>query len=317
MVLRNCCYWMKLQGERTENARTKRIHIPRRRNLLSVEVVREILQSERDRLVSLMTDASDLSQAQRVPLASLRRYLAIHGWSQDPNISRVLDLYSLNSGEMGRLEILVPRNTDHADGVRRIAEALRTLAQLEFAIDTGCGCGRSVVSVDVWRSVLPDAVVLYDSVRLDVAGIRSSKMRRAYWLPQRLRRLTLNPSLVGLQRLLLSTPTIVGLPTLLGGVSVLQSSRRSMQTLGRSMPGVEELPPLPRRVMQRMARGIKQVARAGRERDPNVIAEKFETGFSANMCEDFVDLMEATSGSTLVFNFAFSPEWRTPADLKG
>jgi hypothetical protein len=42
---------MKLQGERTENARTKRIHIPRR-NLLNVEVVRDILQSERDRLVS-------------------------------------------------------------------------------------------------------------------------------------------------------------------------------------------------------------------------------------------------------------------------
>ncbi len=82
-----------------------------------------------------------------------------------------------------------------------------------------------------------------------------------------------------------------------------------------SMPGVEELAPLSRRIMQRLARGIKQVARAGRERDTRIITENYSTGFSANMCEDFVDLMESVSGNPLGFEFAFSPEWRPASDV--
>ena len=263
-----------------------------------------------------MTDASDLSQAQRFPLASLRRYLAIHGWSQDPNISRVLDLYSLNSGEMGRLGILVPRNTDHADSVRRIAEALRTLAQLESRSIQDVSADVRSVSVDVWRSVLPDAVVLYDSVRLDVA---ESFVKNAKGLLAAAATTEANPKpFFGrtTKAAVIYSDDCRFAHTFRGSFGFAIESPVDAN-FSPSMPGVDELPPLPRRVMQRMARGIKQVARAGRERDPNVIAENFETGFSANMCEDFVDLMEATSGSTLVFNFAFSPEWRTPADIKG
>jgi hypothetical protein len=50
MVLRNCCYWVQLSGTATENTSTKRIRIPRK-NLLSVDGIREILKIERARWI--------------------------------------------------------------------------------------------------------------------------------------------------------------------------------------------------------------------------------------------------------------------------
>ena len=48
MILRNCCYWIKLEGQSTSNKGTKRIRIPRT-NILSADGIREILKAERAR----------------------------------------------------------------------------------------------------------------------------------------------------------------------------------------------------------------------------------------------------------------------------
>jgi hypothetical protein len=48
LILRHCCYWMKLSGEPTDNIATKRIRIPRS-NLLTPAAVLAILATERDR----------------------------------------------------------------------------------------------------------------------------------------------------------------------------------------------------------------------------------------------------------------------------
>ena len=85
--------------------------------------------------------------------------------------------------------------------------------------------------------------------------------------------------------------------------------------LSPTMPGVEEQAPLERRIMQRIARGVNHIAQAGVERDPAVIFDNYQTGFSANVCEDFVDLMGAVGGQSLAFEFSFSPEWRPAPDI--
>lgn len=51
LILRHCCYWMKLSGELTDNVTTKRIRIPRS-NLLTPAAVVDILATERDRWVA-------------------------------------------------------------------------------------------------------------------------------------------------------------------------------------------------------------------------------------------------------------------------
>lgn len=48
LILRHCCYWLKLSGEPTDNARSKRVFIPRA-NLLTPEAVLKILATERAR----------------------------------------------------------------------------------------------------------------------------------------------------------------------------------------------------------------------------------------------------------------------------
>ena len=78
---------------------------------------------------------------------------------------------------------------------------------------------------------------------------------------------------------------------------------------------VEQTPPFERRVMQRIARGLKTVQVAATEQDPAPITSHFRTGLSANMCEELVDIVGSVKGERLGFEFAFSPEWRVPADI--
>ena len=197
---------------------------------------------------------------------------------------------------------------------RRIAEALRTISQVEGRpIDLVISDVRSV-GVDVWRAVVPDPLVHHDSVRLDIA---EAFLKNAKGL------------------LAAAATTEVSPKPFFGRVTkaavVYSDDCRFAHTFrgsfgfaiespveanfSPSMPGVEEFAPLSRRIMQRLARGIQQVARAGLEQDPRVITENYRTGFSANMCEDFVDLMGSVGGSSLGFEFVFSPEWRPPVDV--
>lgn len=48
LVLKHCCYWMRLKGETTTNTSTKRIRIPRSNELTS-QAILNILNAERDR----------------------------------------------------------------------------------------------------------------------------------------------------------------------------------------------------------------------------------------------------------------------------
>jgi hypothetical protein len=53
LVLRNCCYWYKPEGQAlTENTSTKRVHIPRT-NLLTAESIQDLLRDARVREMGL------------------------------------------------------------------------------------------------------------------------------------------------------------------------------------------------------------------------------------------------------------------------
>lgn len=45
LILRNCCYWIRLEGNRTSNAQTKKIFIPSQ-NLLDVQALKELMINE-------------------------------------------------------------------------------------------------------------------------------------------------------------------------------------------------------------------------------------------------------------------------------
>jgi len=52
LIIRKCCYWVRLEGELTKNDSKKRIRIPRA-NLLTVDNLRTILAHERTRRLGL------------------------------------------------------------------------------------------------------------------------------------------------------------------------------------------------------------------------------------------------------------------------
>lgn len=73
-------------------------------------------------------------------------------------------------------------------------------------------------------------------------------------------------------------------------------------------------PPLPfeRRVVERFARGLRLISTAAVMEDPSQIVTHASSGFNANACEQFADLIEQTSPTKLTFDFIFSPEWQRP-----
>jgi hypothetical protein len=76
-----------------------------------------------------------------------------------------------------------------------------------------------------------------------------------------------------------------------------------------------EQPPFERRVMQRLALGIRSLVEAAVRGDSREVVEQNQRGFGANACEYIVNLMHTTVGSGIVFDFSFSPEWPMVHDM--
>ncbi len=67
--------------------------------------------------------------------------------------------------------------------------------------------------------------------------------------------------------------------------------------------------------MERFARGVQSIVRAANEEDTRAIVDSVATGFSANACEQFANLIEDTSPGGMNIGFAFTSEWRTSTEL--
>jgi hypothetical protein len=66
--------------------------------------------------------------------------------------------------------------------------------------------------------------------------------------------------------------------------------------------------------VERLVRGLHHIRDAEASENPTVIAERYQTGFNANMCDALLDLIEKTS-DRLKLEFAWSPEWRPALDV--
>lgn len=261
-----------------------------------------------------MTLDTETQLAQTITIASLRRYLLLHGWASRENIKPGIDLFHISSVDFGELEVLLPQQESRSDALRRKADALRILSQSENRNATVLIGDIYAISCDIWRAIVPSALVRHNAIPMSIAGrfIKSAK------------------------GLLASSATTEGLPkpfferATKAGTNFAEDCRFAHTFRGSfgfsiespiaantspTMAGIEEVAPFERRVMERIARGICNIAKAGESLDPILISQNYQTGFSANMCESFVDLMEAVGGQSLGFEFAFSPEWKPASDV--
>lgn len=77
-----------------------------------------------------------------------------------------------------------------------------------------------------------------------------------------------------------------------------------------TLDGMEEAPPLGRRVVERISRGLLSLRIAESASSPSAIVSD-DRGFSSNMCEILVDIIKDVGISHLEIDIAFSPEWRS------
>jgi hypothetical protein len=242
--------------------------------------------------------------------------LVLHGWSQTQNVRSGFDLFTIAADHSTKLELLLPQKSSNADAIRRMNDALRTIAQLESRDLTSLVEDVRAVGIDVWRSIVPDALVTYEAVRLAIAE-EFIKNARGLLAAAATTESSPKPFFGRITKVAAAYADDCRFGHTFRGSFGFSIESPVAPNLSPSLPTVEENPPLERRIMQRIARGVNYIAQAGVEGDPAIIFDNYQTGFSANMCEDFVDLMGAVGGQSLGFEFSFSPEWRPPSDITG
>jgi hypothetical protein len=77
-----------------------------------------------------------------------------------------------------------------------------------------------------------------------------------------------------------------------------------------SLPLVDESKPFERKVVERIVRGLRSYRLAIAEEDSTRIASETH-GFSANMCDDVIGVIEDTDLSKIDLSIQFSPEWKS------
>jgi hypothetical protein len=249
-----------------------------------------------------------------VPLLSVARYFQLQGWTEiTSNDGATTTLYQLRVHGDNVVEVVLPKTRSLSDADRLISDAIRTISQLDDKEPSSIVDDINSIGYDRIKTIIPTELVRFDSIELDMAHrfIENAK------------------------RLFTATATNELAPSPFFGRTTKEAQAYSERCrfghtfrgsfgftiespVARndepSLPAFEQPAPFERRVIQRLARGLKNIEAAQRADDSTVLAREFSNGFNANMCDAFADLVAQTS-DRLKFVFAWSPEWHPSPDL--
>ncbi|MFM9940486.1 MAG: hypothetical protein ACKVP7_13445 [Hyphomicrobiaceae bacterium] len=256
----------------------------------------------------------ELQHARTVPMYTLRRYLTLNGWHHFADVRRGMDIFKLGFASGPEVEIVLPQQTTGDDTLRRIAEALRTLSQINDQDIPSISAQIRAIAIDVLRSTVPDTLVRNEAIHLDVAAgfIKNVKQLLSAAATTEL---SPEPFFGRIKKGAKDFADECRFGHTFRGSFGFTIESPVLPNKAPTLDVIEQTPPFERRVMQRIARGLKTVQTAVNEQDVAPIMENFRTGLSANMCEELVDLSDSIKGERLAFEFAFSPEWRVSPDI--
>ena len=273
-----------------------------------------------------------LRGSQDVPLGLLRRYLRAQDWHRGDlgapvvdtagNVVGILrergvgkggyDLFSL-PGE-GDIEIELPTDTKRSDFQNRIDDAIETLAAIEQRKPEDVANDIRAIGVDRVFSRIPDALVVDNSIQLEIAAHHIRDMRSVLAA-------TATTEIAPAPSFSRTLPKAIEYAdncrfghTFRGSFGFIIESPLQ-PNVNPTLPVIPENAPFERRVMERFARGVQSIVRAANEEDTRAIVDSVATGFSANACEQFANLIEDTSPGGMNIGFAFTSEWRTSTEL--
>jgi hypothetical protein len=246
-----------------------------------------------------------------IPLHSLKRYLVATGWTRRSLSSGNVLFSTAPEGE--DVEILLPESP-HVRGLHELLEdAVATLSALERRNAVDVVAAVRAISFDLVRSRLPNAAIRHDTIRL---GAAEEFIRRLTKLLAASAHAELHVGPYA-QRLS-STATTYASECRFGhtfrgsfGFTIESPVGPNTLTLGEISPA----PPLERRVVLRLARGLRIVESAIDHEDPSEIVKAYDRGLNANACEDLAAMVETPQIGEVRFDISFSPEWGVPEDV--
>lgn len=266
-----------------------------------------------------------------VPLEMLRRYLTAMGWHvrganateatrPENAATRVLlngrtggrrnfEVYVSKVSSFEGIELVVPNSAESSEYGFQVARIIDALAALEERTEEDVVRSIREVAFDVVRSRIPDAQVVDDAIRLEIArnfvvGIRSVLAAAATT------ELHPSPYFLRLRREAAAYADRCRFGHTFRGSFGFTVELPLQPNTQVTLPGIVPAPPFERRVMQRLTRGLRTVLQAVSADSTDPITNAIQTGFSANVCEQFASLVEETSQGGIVFDFSFSPEWK-------
>lgn len=276
-----------------------------------------------------------------VPLGLLRRYLAAEGWrplseaGPEPRPlelresvgstarlaferratgPRNVDILTNPRADLQNIELVVPKDVSGTDFRARLIGVVDALSAIEDRRPDQIAAAIRSVGYDLVQSRIPDALVSDDSIDLErakafVIGVKdllattaTSEMRPLPFFGR-----------VNKDALVYSDRCRFG-HTYRGSFGFTIESP-VVQNNVTNLFGLEPTPPFERRVIQRLAKGIQSISEAVRVDDPKPAIDGFQSGFSANGCEQFANLIHQTAYSGMALEFTFSPEWTLPLGL--
>lgn len=245
-----------------------------------------------------------------VPLGSLKRYLIASGWHRR-TLENGIELFTLTDDD--EIEIVLPATSRAKDIQSRLIDALATLTALEGRSLEEIATAIRTISYDIMRSRLPDPAIRHDTIRLGDAEEFIKRMVRVLAAAAHAE-LHSGPYFERIS----SVATAYANECRFGHTFRGSFGFTVESPVGPNTVNIGELvaaPPLQRRAMLRLARGLRVIESAIEREAPSEIVESYEQGLNANACEDLAIMVEIPQVEEISFEIAFSPEWGLPDDV--
>ena len=246
---------------------------------------------------------------ERVPLSSLKRYLEATGW-RHKTLPSGMEVFILGP-DKDEVEIVLPPTSQAREVGMRVAHAVRSLSALERRDQEEVVSAIRSLSYDLVLSKLPDGVIRHDTITLRTARemvrrlgtiLRASAQAELHSQPYYLH--------ADSAALRYADECRFG-HTFRGSFGFTIESPVGPNT-GGMIEDVPPAPPLGRRVVQRLVRGLQYLTLAVAEEDPDLIVLNFAEGLNANACEELAQLVTSPQVGEIDFEIVLSPEWGTP-----
>lgn len=252
---------------------------------------------------------------EQISLGSVKRYLSAVGW-QRRMLASGIELFTYTV-ENDSVEIVLPSTAAARDVRERLAAAVSTLMAFEQRTFVEIVAAIRAISYDLVRSMLPDMAIRHDTIRLGTAEEFIKRMTRIFAASahSELHTGRCFARVDGLAQRYASEECRFG-HTFRGSFGFTVES-----PVGPNTPEADgaptPVPPLQRRAVQRLARGLRIVESAVHAEDPGQIVAAYERGLNANACDDLASLVDEPQVGEIRFDIIFSPEWTLPEDLSG